>query len=405
MTPSASRRIIENSDRTGVPMMLADYLDHTPLATTRGKLLLAALLTAQAALATWAWSGWVHPLSNAPLLLLGIGAGLLGSSWTLLAIAYLGRRRRATRVVRWLVFIWAAAVTPACAAFCNSHSPMTLLTVGINEEFWKVTPVLLAAWFVPWSVRGTRDGLLLGALGGVGFNVIELAVYYIRTSYPQHGLFRGLDEQLGRLGLWGVDNHVVWSALVGAGIGHAIQTRSGRRWLIPIGTYLLAAITHMAQDALLGPVLLVLIFAGLVRTTSGVALNHAPASVKAAMSERWLSTATGLEVIAVNLLILPLLALALVRSGQEERKALAANLEGESDAIVTPRELADATRARRFHRRSVEAATGRARKHIRHAQDALAFRKEFLSRIGIAADGDPLARRYRAEITALRGAS
>ncbi|WP_225206896.1 PrsW family glutamic-type intramembrane protease [Novosphingobium huizhouense] len=384
--------------------MLADHLDHTPLATARGKLMLAGLLAAQGALATWAWNGWVHPVSNAPLLVLGIGAGLLGSSWTLIAIAFLGRRRRATWPVRWLVFLWAAAVTPACAAFFNSHSPATALTVGINEEFWKVTPLLLAAWFVPWSLRGTRDGLLMGALGGVGFNVIELAVYYIRMSYPQQGLFRGLDAQLGRLGLWGVDNHVVWSALVGAGIGHAIHTRSGRRWLIPLGTYLLAAVTHMAQDFLLGPVLLVLILAGIVQRTSGVSIVGTPTKAQVAMSERWLPTASGLEVIAINMVILPLLALALLRSGHEERKALAAALSGEDGTIVTPEELADANRATRFHRRMITASTARARKHIRRAQDALAFRKEFLARIGIDDRADPVATRYRARITALRSA-
>ena len=384
---------------------LADHFVHTPLATARGRIALVVVLAAQAAFASWAWWGWLHPLSNAPLLLLAIGFGLLGSGWTLLAVAFFARRRRAIWPVRWLAFAWAAAVAPACAAYCNSHSTMTLLTVGINEEFWKVTPLLIVAVFVPWAVRGTRDGLLLGALGGVGFNVIELAVYYIRSSYPKMGLFPGLDSQLSRLGLWGIDNHVVWSALVGAGIGHAIQTRSRRRWLIPLGTYLLAAITHMAQDFMLGAVLLVLIVTALTQVATGGAPLTPKAAMQNDLSQRLLPTATGLEVIAINLVILPLLVLALVRSGRDERRAIAAHLAGESDAVVTPGELADAAPLRRMHKRLIEAPARKARKHIRRWQDALAFRKEFLARRGADPDGDALVADYRARIAALRPAA
>ena len=41
--------------------------------------------------------------------------------------------------------------------------------LGFVEEFWKIAPMLLLVFFIPRAVNGWRDGLVYGALGGLGF--------------------------------------------------------------------------------------------------------------------------------------------------------------------------------------------------------------------------------------------
>jgi hypothetical protein len=336
---------------------------------------------------------------------LGIAAGLFGSIPAFLVIGFLSRRRHEMWPVRWAVFALSLTLATACAAFVNSHNPYATLVVGFNEEFWKVTPLLLLVFFLPSAVSGTRDGLVYGALGGLGFNVVELAVYFIRLSYPQSGILEGLIAQFGRLGLWGINNHVIWAALVGAGIGYAVQHPDRRRrWLVAFGAYLLAAFTHLLQDNLVGALLLVGITIGLVAAsggdTSGDLSNMSPEGVSAAKD--LLQTATGLEVIAINIVILPILAVMVVRSGRWERRTIAEQLQTEASDVVSPADRSAAATAGAFGNRKVEGSTRRTSKHIRRAQDALAFRKLFAARSGVDVATDAVADTYRDMIRTLR---
>lgn len=388
----------------GSPLVRALY--DSPLHTRRGRIALGLIAAIVFLPAVHSWKGWLTPIENGKVLLVGVFFALLGSMLGLLFLRYLDRRDPEPWALRAGALLMAGLVAPAAAAFFNGHSPYVLLTVGFNEEFWKVFTLLFIVVFAPRVVNGVRDGIIYGALGGFGFNIIELAVYVLRVSYPQDGLLVGTTHQLSRLGWWGIGNHVIWSALVGAGIGYAIQNPSSRwRFILPIGIYTLAAVTHDLQDAGVGVLLMVLISAGLMSVLGGKSGQPAPSVPSADAIERmqqFVPTAIAFEAIAINVVCLPILLYALVRSGDWERRIVRDQLASEQPPVVTQQELDGIRAEKRFRLRTIPGypkAKGRA---IRNAQNALAFQKEYLAQRGRPSDRDPLAQYLRSVIAGLR---
>jgi len=213
---------------------LKRMLYDSPLHTFVGKVIFAAILLVIVSLAVKIWVGWLTPLFGGWLILAFGLAAFVGSLPGLIFIRYLDRREPEDASYYAGVLLSAAILTPALGAYFNSISPFSLLTVGLNEEFCKAIPLLLLVFFAPTMVNGVRDGIIYGALGGFGFNIIEIANYVLRVSYPAEGL-EGSFSQLSRLGWLGIGNHVIWSMLVGAGIGLAVQARKRRTRILAAG--------------------------------------------------------------------------------------------------------------------------------------------------------------------------
>ena len=73
-----------------------------------------------------------------------------------------------------------------------------------------------------------RDGLVYGALVGLGFTWFEAALYVVNV-YAKFGV-AAYGLQLGaRYALFGLGGHAMFTALFGASLGLALQTR--RKWL------------------------------------------------------------------------------------------------------------------------------------------------------------------------------
>jgi RsiW-degrading membrane proteinase PrsW (M82 family) len=243
MADTSSEQVRRQDYHSPLSRMLYD----SPLHSLSGKIAFVAIMVVLVLLSGLIWSAWLTPLSNGWIVLLGVAVAFLGSLVGLVFIRYLDRREPESwwYWIGVLVFAMLFGVTPAVVF--NSISPF-VFTVGFNEEFWKVLPLLLLILFAPTMVNGVRDGIIYGALGGFAFNIVEIADYFLLDSYPVQGL-AGLSEQLVRLSFWGIGNHVIWSMLVGAGIGMAVQSQNRRtKILAPLGAYLLAAITHGLQD-------------------------------------------------------------------------------------------------------------------------------------------------------------
>lgn len=186
----------------------------SPLYTLWGKFLYVVILLLTLYFAVNVWIDWLTPLSNGWLILYAITIAFFGSLIGIAFLLYLDRRDPEP----WWFFVGtllvALLLTTAPAAYVNGISPVPTLTVGFNEEFWKVLPLLILIFFAPTLVSGTRDGLIYGALGGFGFNITEIANYFIKVAYPAEGI-EGLSGQLVRLGWWGIGSHVFgapWSA-------------------------------------------------------------------------------------------------------------------------------------------------------------------------------------------------
>lgn len=378
----------------------------SPLHTTVGKISFAVIALVVLVLAGIVWADWLTPIENLPGFLFGILAGLLGSLVAIALLRYLDRREPESWWYFLGVLLIAMVITIAPAAFFNVRSPIPLLTVGINEEFWKVFPLLMLVFFAPTVVTGMRDGLIYGALGGFAFNCMEIGVYVMRNAIPESGL-AGVPSQLARLGIYGIDNHVVWAALLGGAIGLAVQTE--KRWVkvaAPLGAYLLVALTHTLQDLGAGVVIAGLITGSLTRVIEGVdpiALIQQDPAAGQALMDRYGDTAMRLEVLGINIICLPIILWMLLSSGNWERRVIREQLADEVGRTISAEEYAGVQAEKRFGLRKVTGYSAKVGREIRDAQNALAMHKHYLKRRGRPVEGDPLAEYYRAEVARLRG--
>jgi RsiW-degrading membrane proteinase PrsW (M82 family) len=167
--------------------------------------------------------------------------------------------------------------------------------VGITEESAKLLGVLAIVLVAPRLLSRATDGLIYGALVGLGFEEIENVVYAVRATNTSHFgdsvvpvivqfLLRGL------VAGWGL--HIVWSALTGAGIAWAYLNRDkskGTRITVAALAFAVAGLCHMLWDSALadwvvalGPLFLIavvvaplaLIIAVALRGQGGVAVQR-----------------------------------------------------------------------------------------------------------------------------------
>ena len=401
----------ENMTKTTQENSLARPLDRllygSPLHKTGGKIVFIIILLVTAALAV---SNWISLLSNSPtqvsVLLLGILYALVGSIPLFLLILYLDRRERES----WYVYLGIPLLTmlifePA-AGKINGLSPVPTLTVGLNEEFWKILPLLLFVFFAPSMITGVRDGLIYGALAGLGFNILETGVYIWLDSFPELG-WGAFAAQAGRLGLGGFDSHIIWSALLGAAIGYATMatTRKGR-YGVPIAAFLLVMFTHTFQDTLGGAFILIAIEVPLM-VLQGVDMAN-PAQVELFTQQYGPVTAV-LEMLVINIVAIPILIIAIFRSGNWERRVIKKQLENEQSdsktAPVTAQEYEGVVAEKRFHVRRVPDYPRKLARAVRNIQNKLAFRKEQVQVHGGNPGEDPLAQAWRDDIIGLRASA
>jgi len=224
------------------------YLFHgSPLRSFLGKVLLAVIGAGVVVLAYFGW-GSLFREENPFQIFIWLPYTIVGSTLAYLVIAFLDRERR-VRFFHFLTMLSVLLVTAPCAAFLNEISPFKLWTVGFFEEGFKILPVLLLALFVPNLIRSRKDGIVYGALAGMGFNIIEIGLY-IAKALHDHTVLEALYQHSTRLGVWGFGSHIIWSAFVGMGIGFAAEStaRGWQKWRRVVLFYLLAALAHSAYD-------------------------------------------------------------------------------------------------------------------------------------------------------------
>ncbi len=104
----------------------------------------------------------------------------------------------------------------------NMLSGDAWLVAPIGEEPAKMAGLVFLALFMPFAIRTKKDGLVLGALAGLGFTFLENLIYmiqgadmFVRTFICSPG-------------------HIAWSAIVGMGVALAAvkisQHRSASAW-------------------------------------------------------------------------------------------------------------------------------------------------------------------------------
>lgn len=151
-----------------------------------------------------------------------------------------------------LTGLWAKSAGPAFASTWSAP-----LSAPLNEELLKVCGVVLVVLAAPHVVRGPLDGMVIGALTGLGFQAAENVAYGL-NAVALGGAVDPASAILGsagfRIGVTGLGSHWAMTGVAGAGVGYLV--RRGRAGLPPAIACLLAAMAmHLVFDAPYVPLL------------------------------------------------------------------------------------------------------------------------------------------------------
>ena len=172
--------------------------------------------------------------------------------------------------------IWGATAATGCALSANqgltglwakgagvefASNWSAALTAPINEELLKVSGVVLIVLAAPRVIRGPVDGMIFGALTGLGFQVVENFTYAL-NMIPLTGATDPAQavviSAFARVGLTSLGSHWAMTAVAGAGVGY-LAARGLHRGAPPAAACLAVAMAmHLLFDAP-GPGLLILL--------------------------------------------------------------------------------------------------------------------------------------------------
>jgi RsiW-degrading membrane proteinase PrsW (M82 family) len=135
------------------------------------------------------------------------------------------------------------------AEFLKEPSLVTYIGVGLIEEAAKLAALWLVAWRLPRYTA--REGLVLGAVVGLGFAALENAGYAFNAMFTVEGLsLRSLVETEVLRGVLTPLGHGVWTAILGGVLFRAAAARGRLQVTGPVvGWYLVVALLHGLWDA------------------------------------------------------------------------------------------------------------------------------------------------------------
>jgi hypothetical protein len=135
------------------------------------------------------------------------------------------------------MLLWGAAVAAPLASALNdlllswttARALVPILGAPLVEEFAKGLGLLVLLGLVPHEIDDTLDGLVYGAVIGIGFAMTENLTYF--TLAAVQGGTDGLAQSLYLRGGLAGFNHAVFTAAIGAGVGYCREAptpRAGR---------------------------------------------------------------------------------------------------------------------------------------------------------------------------------
>jgi RsiW-degrading membrane proteinase PrsW (M82 family) len=174
----------------------------------------------------------------------------------------LDRYEREPRRILLATFLWGAVIAALASSAANSGVHTWVARLAGEGSARALTPVLLApaieeiakagglllvlvVW--PREFDNVLDGIVYGALVGVGFAMTENVSYF--TLAAVQGGPAGFAQSVYLRALLGGFNHAAFSATMGAGLGYARAARSSAaRILAPILGFLAALGQHVAWN-------------------------------------------------------------------------------------------------------------------------------------------------------------
>jgi len=192
-------------------------------------------------------------------IVLAVSAAVLPTIAYIALLFWLDRTEPESWNLRILTFLWGAVVAVFIALILNTTawSIFSLLTdtdtgsiltavisAPLVEESAKGALVLLVLWFTRRNIDSMLDGLVLGAVVGLGFAMTENIMYF-GSAYSEGGA-----EALGSLFivrcLINGMGHAVWTSFTGAAIGWS-RGRHGHgilRFIVPVLGWATAVAGH-----------------------------------------------------------------------------------------------------------------------------------------------------------------
>ena len=259
------------------------------------------------------------------------------------------------------------------------------------EEGFKVLALLLLIIFLRAEFDSVRDGIIYGALVGLGFMVAETA-YHVTDAFLRTGTLAFGQQLAARFYFLGLNGHTLFGALMGAGFGLARQTQA--RWmkiLAPIAFVILALAAHLVQNTLTFSV------AGLISTFLG--FENTPLAQMPSVA-LWLCMATG-ALFTLGLFYAAVLEL-LQEGGRWEQAVVRAELAEEIGTAVTPDEYRLIEADWGWGPRVIPNFPDAAGRRIANAQNELALRKWRVRHNGGDPEADPVVIAWRQDIAAFR---
>lgn len=198
----------------------------------------------------------------------GLGIGLLLAALVTLLLTAIVRRldlfEDEPGPLLLAAYAWGFVVAPTIVAVANDHLIAALERVGLaswsaalvgptDEELVKVLGVVLVLYAGRAHVTRPLNGLVYGAMVGLGFEVSENVSYVVQGAImdPSSDVVGALQVGLSRV-LVGFGAHVMFSAIAGFGIAYALtafRASAVRRVAVALGAYLLAWALHFAWNA------------------------------------------------------------------------------------------------------------------------------------------------------------
>ena len=270
----------------------------------------------------FAWPTYVryfalHPGAMLAALLIAF-AMYLPSFW---ATRFLDRQEPEPPPLFWgsvaFVILFAPITSRVMHSIIDSELLPYWVVVGPLEELTKLLPLLAIVALGLRSGLSMRDGIVYGALGGLGFAIVEFAANFATSGFPGNG-WAGLRTAIpGRWAL-GTESHVIWGATAGAGVGYLLSRR-GKGWSVPIGLAIVALVmaTHGINDLYgkyIGPLAIVL----LIEPAQAVGIDLANLQDQSPLSAALLVYSAVANTLVMNLLVWPVLAWGILHSRNPE---------------------------------------------------------------------------------------
>lgn len=270
-------------------------------------------------------------------------------------------------------YAWGFVAAPTIVVVANDHLISALERVGLaswsaalvgptDEELVKLLGVVLVLYAGRAHVTRPLNGLVYGAMVGLGFEVSENISYIVQGAImdPNADAVGALQVGLSRV-LLGLGGHAMFSAIAGFGIAYALvafQVSTARRVTVAVAACALAWVLHFAWNA---PEIFF------------------PSSEAGAFAS-----------VVVKYVVLILAFVLVVRYARHiDHRWFEAALAGQPDDVVTPgeREALRSVHGRRAARKAARRAGGRA--ESRRLADLQEAQLRLATLLGLHPDGSP----------------